>query len=172
MNINVVTGFGPRTGTSFIMQKAIERGLPIVGEKFIEGLTVEKHNPLGYWDINPFKLHSLLENNKLNNSICKLWFDSLQFINKDYINRVVVVERKNKKQQFESMAKVLHDELEQPLCRMFYGNQTIEELYNYTTDGLIKWLKDKKQVFWVYTEDLNEKIDDVLNFLERGLKCQ
>jgi hypothetical protein len=174
MNINVVTGFGQRTGTSFVMQKAKEKGLPIIGEKFITGLTVEKHNPNGYWDIDPFKLTNLLSNSKLNNSICKLWFNCLQYINKDYINHIVVIERQNKVKQFESMYKVLQDELTLPLCRTFYNNETVEEIYTNTTNGLIDWLNqiNKDKIFWVYTEELNEKIDDVLNFLERGLKWQ
>jgi hypothetical protein len=50
MSLVVVTGLGPRTGTSFVMNQARLKGLPIKGQAFIDGLTIPQHNPDGYWE--------------------------------------------------------------------------------------------------------------------------
>jgi hypothetical protein len=173
MNINVVTGYGQRTGTSFVMQKAKEAGLPINGEMFLDGLTINKHNPNGYWDINPFSFSFLLESNKLNNSVCKIWPSVLEYLDHGRINNVVVLKRKNKQQQLESMAKVLKDELTLPINKLFYSSETVEFLLEDSSNKLTKWLENKNNnsVLEVYTEDLNIRINDIISFLGRGLKC-
>lgn len=174
MGINIVTGFGQRTGTSFVMQKIKEKGFPICGEKFLSGITVEKHNPNGYWDLNPLQLSELISNNKLNNKFCKLWANVLQFIPQENTNLVIVLERKNKNQQLSSMKKVLKDELKLPLNKIFYTNETVEEIYTNTVNLLNNWLKnkDKNKILHVYTEDLNNSLSSIYNFIERGIKCQ
>jgi hypothetical protein len=173
MNINVVTGYGQRIGTSFVMQKVKEAGLPINGKMFLDGLTVNKHNPNGYWEINPLELPFLLENNKLDNSICKIWPNVLEHIEHTKINNVVVLKRKNKQKQLESMSKVLKDELTLPINKLFYSNETVEFLLENSSNKLTKWLekKNNNSILEVYTEDLDLKINDIVSFLERGLKC-
>lgn len=173
MSINVVTGYGPRTGTSFVMQKIKEAGLPINGEMFLDGHTVTKHNPNGYWDIHPYKLKYLLDNNKLDNSVCKLWPSALEYIEQTKINNIVVLKRKDKEQQLKSMTKVLKDELELPLNKLFYSGESVEFLLNDSCTKLTRWLSNKKtsSILEVYTEDLNTNINDIISFLGRGLKC-
>lgn len=173
MSINIVTGFGPRTGTSFVMQKVREAGLPITGLKFLDGITVEQHNPDGYWDINPFALPTLLDQNKLDNTICKVWPSVLLAMNPGMINNVVVLERRDKDKQLSSMRKVLRDELQLPLNHMFYSGETAEFFLEDATSKLTQWLekKNKHQVFYTYTEDLDINIKQVISFLERGMKC-
>jgi len=172
MNINVVTGYGQRTGTSFVMQKVKEAGLPINGEMFLDGLTINKHNPNGYWEINPFELPFLLKNNKLNNSICKIWPSVLEYIEHPKINNIVVLKRKNKQKQLESMAKVLKDELTLPINKLFYSNETVEFLLEDSSNKLTKWLetKNNSSILEVYTEDLDIKINNILLFLGKDLK--
>lgn len=173
MNINIVTGFGPRTGTSFVMQKAKEKGLPISGDMFLEELTIKKHNPNGYWDLNPFMLPTLLNTNKLNNSICKVWPESLLFIDNKNIKNIVILSRKNKINQLKSMSKVLKDELELPINKIFYNNSNVSELLINSTINLLTWLKtnNSTNILYVHTEDLDNKIDNILSFLERDIKC-
>lgn len=173
MGINIVTGFGQRTGTSFVMQKIKEKGLPVCGEKFLNGITVEKHNPNGYWDINPLQLADLISNNKLDSKFCKLWANVLQFIPQENTNLVIVLERKNKEQQLSSMQKVLNDELELPINKIFYNGETVKDIYENTVTLLNAWLqhKDKSKVLHIYTEELDNSLSSIYNFIERGLKC-
>jgi len=172
MSFCVVTGVGPRTGTSFVMQKAREVGLPISGEMFIDGVTINKHNPNGYWDINPFHFPTLLQSNKLDNTIVKVWPTVLQFIDVSKIKCIVVLERKNKQKQISSIFKVLNDELTLPINQIFYDQKTPIELIEESNNILNYYLKPDINFIKVYTEDLDSSIKNILDFLERGLSCQ
>ena len=48
MALNIVTGVGPRVGSSFVMQQCKAKGLNINGTKFLEGILPKEGNPKGY----------------------------------------------------------------------------------------------------------------------------
>ena len=165
MSIAVVTGIGPRTGTSFVMQSAKKAGLPISGEAFNKTL-VPKHNPEGYWET------ITTDPKQLNNHVVKLWYPDLIQINTNRISRIVVLERKDKLAQMYSMYKVFKDECElHPVFATLIN--PVDIFYEHAT-YLNEWLNKQNQnkIMRVYTEDLTDSISDVLSFLERGLKWE
>jgi hypothetical protein len=165
MSIVIVTGLGPRTGTSFVMQQAKQKGLPITGQQFIPNLTVEHHNKNGYWE-------TLQYDPTINNCIIKLWYPAFLAVDKQTIGGIVVLERRDKLAQLASIYKVFKDEcklnpsllsLESPSSLLFPFIENTE-----------KWLStfEETKLKRVYTEDLNSSLDDILLFIERGLACQ
>jgi hypothetical protein len=162
MSIVVVTGMGPRTGTSFVMQRALAAGLPIVGKKF-PVLTVPSHNPDGYWESIG------ISHANMDGHIAKIWYEELAKIDHSLISRVVVLERKDKLAQMHSIYKVFKDEckLWPALAKRFTPSDVIykhNKLLNHWLDQ-----RDQNTVMRVHTEGLNSSIDEVLLFLERGL---
>lgn len=162
MSIVVVAGMGPRTGTSFVMQRAFAAGLPIAGTKF-PMYTIPEHNPEGYWEAVGLK-HSMLDSH-----IAKLWYSDLVRIDHGLISNIVVLERKDKLAQMHSIYKVFKDEckLWPSLAKQFTPSDII---YKHNKQ-LNHWLdqRDQNTVMRVYTEELNDSIDAILQFLERGL---
>ena len=158
MGIVVVTGMGPRTGTSFVMQEAVKAGLPVKGIQF-PLYTIPAHNYYGYWEA-PFTMPV--------NGIVKLWTPDLIKIPHSQIDRVVVLERKDKLAQVYSMYKVFKDE-----CKLFpelAKHFTTADVLHKNNKQLNFWLnqRDKQTILRVFTEDLNDLIGDVLCFIERG----
>jgi len=168
MNIAVVTGVGPRTGTSFVMQQALVHGLPIFGKKFIEGHTVESFNPLGYWDIDfrdPFKLKDL------EGHVCKVWHPLLPLVP---TNCTVLLERRDTVAQIESIRRIYHAELQLKANRPLLDNVNPEVIFYYYQTAMKLWLEtqDPSNILKVYTEDLDGQIDNIIEFLKKGLTCQ
>ena len=167
MSLVVVTGFGPRTGTSFVMNQARLKGLPIKGQAFIDGLTIPQHNPDGYWESTSNDLTDVITSSK--RSIIKLWYPVLQQLDADIISCIVVLERRNKLAQMHSIYKTFKSEC--ALTPSLYSIlETVEDFHTHY-DGLNSLVNklNKTKVMRVYTEDLNESISDELCFLERGL---
>jgi hypothetical protein len=162
MSIVVVTGVGPRTGTSFVMKKAKDAGLPIIGKPFDKTL-VPEHNPNGYFETTSTKPKVL------NNHVVKLWSPDLALIPQFLISKIVILERKDKLAQMHSTYKVFKDEckLTPDLAKMYNPSTIIQEHDAY----LKQWSKQFNQnnIMRVYTEDLNDSIESILSFLERGL---
>lgn len=160
MGLVVVTGVGPRTGTSFIMQQAKEQGLPVYGDKFITGVTIPKHNPLGYYETT--NLTSLPKH-----GVIKLWGNQLNTVGFENISSLLLLERKDKFAQLESINKVLKDELKlNP-----YIQTSAEEIFYSSIEYLAKWSKEISCTNnkHVYTEDLNAELDSILSFMKGGL---
>lgn len=169
VNTVVVTGIGPRTGTSYIMQQALLNGLPILGEKFIEGYTVDSFNPKGYYDLNPEKINEYDYDNK----IIKCWYPFLSLFDCNDFSNILVLERKDKEKQQQSILKLYEEELKLPKV-----NKVLSKInpYNFISVyelGLNDWLKNKNKnkILKVYTEDIDFRLKDILNFLKRGLSC-
>lgn len=165
MSIVIVTGLGPRTGTSFVMQQAKQRGVPISGYKFLQNFTVKKHNPAGYWE-------TPIYNPDNNNCLIKLWYPVLTCVDKHMVSGIVVLERQNKLAQVASLYKVFKDEckLNPKLLDLDSPSSLLLSFINNTENWLSTF--DAKQTMRVYTEDLSSSIDDILMFIERGLSCQ
>jgi hypothetical protein len=169
MGMVVVTGMGPRTGTSFVMQQAIAKGFPVVGHQFLEGLTVPKHNIHGYWDCYPGEIEHHLTTTGLDKQIVKIWYPILKDLNTTCIDRILVIERQDKEQQLKSMYKVWEDESKLPLIKAANIDIDLPTLLEEHTKGLKQLLKDIKNKMIVFTEDLDKEIDVILDFLKGGL---
>lgn len=165
MSIVIVTGLGPRTGTSFVMQQAKQRGIPIHGYKFIPNFTVEHHNINGYWDTPVYEP-------TINNCLVKLWYPSYLKINPKDIAGVIALERKDKVAQVASLYKVFKDECK--LNRQLLSLDSPSSLLLPFIQNTEQWLSslNTKQIMRVYTEDLNASITNILSFIERGITCQ
>lgn len=165
MSIVIVTGLGPRTGTSFVMQQAKQKGLPIVGEQFIPEFTIEKHNQYGYWE-------TLKYDPTINNCTVKLWYPTFLSVDTQNIGGIVVLERKDKLAQIASLYKVFKDECK--LNPLLVSLDSPSSLLLPFIENTEKWLStfNETKLKRVYTEDLNSSIDDILLFIERGLTCQ
>ena len=165
MSLSIVTGLGPRTGTSFIMAAAHKAGLPIHGERFISGVTVEKHNPDGYWETVQLP-------DTLDNCVVKLWSPVLCTVPQSKVGSVVVLERKNKLQQLQSIYKVFKDECK--LNSLFLSFPDPSEVMTYVIELTEEWLSKQQQskIMRIYTEDINDNLSDVLQFLQKGIPWQ
>jgi hypothetical protein len=165
MSIVLVIGLGPRTGTSFVMTQAKHNGIPIHGVKFINNVTVEHHNPDGYWETFQY-------NSNIDNCLVKLWYPVFTEVNPKNISRILVLERKNKDNQFSSMLKVFKDEC---ILNNDFRNLSVTKkwLDNYisVTENWLSTIDDKK-IKKVYTEDLNKNLEEILCFIKGGLTCQ
>jgi len=165
MSIVIVTGLGPRTGTSFVMQQAKQKGIPIHGYKFIPNFTVEQHNVDGYWD-------AVIYEPTINNCLVKLWYPSYLDIDVNKIAGVVALERKDKVAQVASLYKVFKDECK--LNNQLLSLDSPSSLLLPFIENTEQWLSslNNKKVMRVYTEDLDSSINSILSFIERGLSCQ
>jgi hypothetical protein len=165
MSIVIVTGLGPRTGTSFVMQQAKQKGIVIHGDKFIPNFTVKHHNVDGYWE-------TLVCPPTINNCLVKLWYPTYLSIDSSKIAGVIALERKDKVAQVASLYKVFKDESKanKQLLQLESPSSLLLPFIEHTE----QWLSslNTKQVMRVYTEDLNSSIDNILSFIERGLTCQ
>lgn len=156
--MNAVTGIGPRTGTSWVMLRLKEAGIPINGHKFLPELLVPHHNPAGYWELDP--------NEPLpTTGVSKLW----GIWHHDNIDKVVVLERLDVEAQLLSIDKVLQDELKLPACREIWKDHWTSRntLIEYVAK-MDKWLKtrDPEKTMLVYTETLDTEINKIINFLQ------
>jgi hypothetical protein len=174
MNIVAITGVGPRTGTSFVMQKAKEAGLPIYGHKFLDGITVPEYNPEGYWDIYPDEIVDCWYSGKLDNKIVKLWNPILKVVDQSRISHVLILERQDKLAQLSSLEKVFAAESQLDANKQFIDTLSPTSILTDHILTMNEWVKkrNKTTIKRVFTEDLNESIDEILVFLERGLQCQ
>lgn len=155
MSLVVVTGMGARTGTSFVMNAARTAGLQITGEQF-PPKTIPQHNPNGYWELTkPCK--------DMDNTIVKLWYPTLRYMSHSLISRILVLERRDRLAQLISTHKVYRDE------RLCYAVEPQLNL-GYEED-LRHWLcgRDPSTVLHIYTEDINQEHDNIIQFLSGGL---
>jgi hypothetical protein len=163
--ISIVTGYGPRVGSSFVMNELRKAGIPIMGNKFLPGITIKKHNPTGYWELDPFTIVELSKTDRFNGHVIKLWPQGLSLFEPSRIQCAVILERKDKQEQLKSISKVWEDEKQTEIGSLF-SHLTPEDLIN----NQIKSLESYKfnSALHVYTEDLNNRIGEIIKYLERG----
>ena len=153
MALNIVTGAGPRVGSSFVMQRCKANGLKIHGQKFLNGLLPKAGNPKGYYDLLPDDVY-LLES-----GIAKVWPIALSYVQVP-IDKLVILERKDKDKQLKSIRAQMKRE---PVD--FYI--TAEELLELSNKYLTAWLNKNPNVDIrrYYTEDLDKDIKSIVKFL-------
>lgn len=164
--ISIVTGVGPRVGTSYIMNEARKAGLPIMGKKHLKGLTIKKHNPSGYWELDPYIIPQLAATNSFDGYIIKMWSQGLKLLDPNSIGAAVIIERKDKQAQLNSMYKVWKDEIKTKVGSLF-SDLSVETIYNNHLEALNNYKFNS--ILHVYTEDLTSRTKEILNYLERGL---
>lgn len=152
MALNIVTGVGPRVGSSFVMQQCKAKGLNINGTKFLEGILPKEGNPKGYYDLFPWDVSTLQL------GIAKVWPIQLDSILAP-VNRMVILKRRDLSEQIKSCQRQIERE-------PFEINWTPEEIIQMSEYKLKEWLDlnetDHKSF---YTEELDSSIDEIIKFL-------
>ena len=152
MALNIVTGMGPRVGSSFVMQQCKANGLNVNGTKFLQGLLPKEGNPLGYYDLFPWDVSTLQL------GIAKVWPKQLHSISAP-VNRMVILQRRDLAEQIKSCEKQIKRE-------PFKINWTPEEIIQMSKYALEEWMTlNKVNHKTYYTEDLNSCINEIVQFL-------
>lgn len=153
MALNIVTGIGPRVGSSFVMQQCKANGLYVNGDKFLRGFLPEEGNPLGYYDLFPWDVACL------QHGVAKVWPFSLNVIPKPITN-LIILERKDIDKHIESCLRQIERE---PIKLGLPPEELIEMSYY----KIQEWLALNTEVdhHTYYTEDLDSKIDEIVNIL-------
>lgn len=162
--MKVITGIGPRVGSSFLMNEAKKAGLLVTAPKFVDWIHVKDQNIQGYWEFDPQETKQGLDNYKWKDQVVKLWASSLAYTDSYKIKKVVVLERRNKIKQRESITKTLRLEEQQlGITTGLTADDVIEEHVNY----MYKWINSNPtcDLIHVYTEDLNKDLQVILKFL-------
>jgi len=147
--LNLVTGHGPRVGSSHIMRQAKIRGLDVKGSKYAHGALPVAGNPGGYYDL---LLDEVL---MLRSGVAKVWsaaFGGLQVP----VDRMVVLSR-DRDSQLASITKQKQREgLEANSAAVIEYSSSLLNRFLETYEG---------QVMEVRTEEIDNKLEDILNFL-------
>jgi|TARA_R100000084_G_C4639761_1_gene143105 hypothetical protein len=152
MALNIVTGKGPRVGSSFVMQQCKAQGLPVQGDGFLDGFLPVEGNPNGYYDIWPWDVQ------KLTSGVAKVWPTSLQYLTVP-VHRMIILERKDTTKQIESCVKQMERE---PLEFTLEA----EEIIGLADVTLQEWLLNNKvESRLYYTEELDFNINKIIKFL-------
>ena len=123
--LTVITGYGPRVGSSHIMRQAKVRGLDIKGTKYLHGTMPVEGNPGGYYDLT---------------------------------DKEVVLERKNTDAWLES--------IDRQMVREGMTQFTADDILAITVPLMARCLEDfPGEIMKVATEDLDNKIKDILTFI-------
>jgi len=140
---------GPRCGTSFVMQQCVKAGLRVNGIAFVnEVLTPKAGNQEGYYE---------MYGEPKADQIQKVWPVQLKQIDPKNITALLVLDRRDKKALFASMQRQAQRE---------NMNYPVEQAYKEISQTLREYLEKTNVDFKpVYTEDLNDRIDEILAYL-------
>ncbi len=146
--INVVTGAGPRVGTSYVMGQCIEAGLDVQFDEVLEAMLPVEGNPNGYYEYNPMDLP------KLNKGVVKVWPIFLHTVQP---RKIVVLRRGETNKQYDSIRKQAIRE-----GGSVYPPEWVEQ----SLVALLDYLPQTGAEIRVYqTETLTEDIDSIIKFL-------
>tara|TARA_R110001592_G_scaffold158191_2_gene389325 strand:+ start:47680 stop:48183 length:504 start_codon:yes stop_codon:yes gene_type:complete len=162
----VVTGIGPRCGTSFLMQNIKKMGIPVVGKKFPRW-AVKEENPNGYYEINPWSNIYGIQHNDWKGKAVKLWPPVLEHTPVSSISKLIILERKDQDKQIKSIERVLPKELDKLGWEETENFPSPLEMINKSTEIIEDYIKYyNSSIISIYTEDL----DDSLVLIEKFLK--
>jgi hypothetical protein len=168
----VVTGVGPRVGTSFLMQKIKKMGIPVVGKKF-PYWTVKEENPNGYYEINPWTNLYGIHHQDWKDKAVKLWPPVLENTPVNNIDKLIILERRDQDKQIKSIERVLPKELEKLGWETLENSFSALDLINKSTDIIEEYLRYYNSSFInVYTEDLDDSLVLIEKFLKEPRKWQ
>jgi hypothetical protein len=146
--IYAVVGAGPRTGTSWVMGKIKEAGLPIF---WTEALKIPNAKYDTHWNDLP----------DLNDVIVKVWPKHLSMAN---IGKMIVLRR-----NYHDQVKSIHQQIRKERKAGFRIDQTPHELIKECN-----WIIKKQTIpFREYrTEELNDKIDEIIQWFSEPFELQ
>ena len=162
--MKIVTGIGPRVGSSFVMNAIREYDIPTLGQRFLE-FTPEDENPNGYWELHPSLIKDGVHHREWKNLCIKLWPCVLLKTPAYNINSLVILERLDKEKQKESTIRVHNKEKE----LMYYESpfNPIEDIIDWSRWCLSRVLeKTNCPILRVYTEDISDRVEEILAFME------
>ena len=157
-----IVGVGPRTGTSFMMSTLRHHGFPVIGEEQVPGWTAPANNPDGHFELDPETLVEGLLESRFEDKVLKIWPPALHLA--QGLDRIVVLERQNKLAQAVSIERCLKHESESIGIQTDINPDDVIDLH---TQALNAWLDTDPGVpaFHVFTEELDDRLDDVIAFL-------
>lgn len=148
--VNIVTGIGPRVGSSFIMRQCKIAGLEVHGSKYLHGVLPPEGNPGGYYDLTPIEIM------KATSGVAKVWPVQYQYMIGPPA-KVLVVRRLDREAQLDSIVKQAAREKHN--LDAAHSIAMSEDIYQRTFTEL------DVPTMEVYTEELNDKLEDILTFL-------
>jgi hypothetical protein len=144
--IYAVTGAGPRTGTSFVMEKLHEAGLPVYW-------TLGYDFPDSKYEIRKEELFGL------SHVVAKVW---PRLLSRVKISRMVVLKR-DRDTQIESLTKQIEREREAGWTVLESPERMIDQQ---------KWIVDNSRIpkREYRTEELDDHIDEIVSWLSEPFK--
>jgi len=120
----------------------------------MNGILPKEGNPGGYYDVNPYSIRNIKD------GVAKIWPVSLGSVEVP-ISKLVILERKDREQQYKSIAKQMERE------PFNFADLTPEFITKAAEAWLNHWLQsqDNLIVRSYYTEDLDDSIDEIVSFL-------
>ncbi len=163
--MKVVTGIGPRVGSSFTMNFLRKNGLPIAGKKFLY-FTPKEENPDGFWEVDPLVVEKGCADHIWKGMCVKVWPAVLLKTPVYNIDRLVILERKDKNRQLESVNRIFKKEQELVKFESPFNPPT--DIIDWSRWCLTKALQEANYpILHVYTEDINNNLDKILSFMEK-----
>lgn len=148
--LSVITGYGPRVGSSFIMRQAKVRGMDVLGTKYMHGLAPVSGNPGGYYDLIDTEVLAAKA------GVAKIWPRQFRYL-RTPPDRMVVLGREDLDSWLASIDRQTERE---------GGGPTAEEVLEYTIPLMDRALDEYPgAVLKVTTESLNDRIDEILEFI-------
>ena len=149
--LTVITGYGPRVGTSHIMRQAKVHGLDIKGTKYLHGTMPVEGNPGGYYDLTDREVLNL------HTGVGKVWPRQMRLL-RTVPDKMVVLERKNTDAWLES--------IDRQMVREGMSQFTADDILAITVPLMARCLEDfPGEIMKVATEDLDNKTKDILTFI-------
>ncbi len=145
--IRTITGVGPRVGTSFVMRRCIDAGLPVNYDPVLEAMLPPSGNPHGYYEYNPADLPGLTS------GIAKVW---PLFLHTVKVEKAVILQR-DPALQYRS----IREQAKREGIRCYPPHWLEQSL-----EALTNWLPTTGAEVRVYrTEDLSSSIDEIIEFI-------
>jgi hypothetical protein len=131
------------------MQQCVRAGLPVNGVAFVnEALTPHAGNPQGYYEMSGRPQHGMIQ---------KVWPVQLQELDPAEISALLVLDRRDKQALFASMQQQAERES---------VDYPVEQAYAEISQTLRDYLeKTGIEYKLVYTEELDERLDEILAYL-------
>lgn len=140
----VVTGIGPRTGTSAMMRRLVNKGYSFIGARFPKH-GVPKHNPEGYFEL---ELDDYCRRYVLEGDQCiKMWPGMLHLLQPSQVDLLIVMKRPDRDAQIMSGIKVGTDEGIPNL-----DETKVDALINVCEGQLLPWLTKFNHVI-IHTDE-------------------
>ena len=148
--LSIVTGNGPRVGSSFVMRQAKVRGLDVAGKKYLDGAPVAG-NPGGYYDLDDFEVFNL------KSGVGKVWPRQMRHLTTVPDRMVVLVRDRSDEAWIRSIEKQIKRE---------NATYSVDDVLDFSEPLLEQCLKGfPGEVMTVATHQLDEQIDNIIKFI-------